>query len=67
MRTLLVGMAIALVAVPAYGQGMGSKRHHGQSAKTTEQKPKVDDKAYSSALSRIPVPEKKYDPWQSKR
>ena len=73
MKTLLVAATIALTtfafwAAPAYSQGLGgSRKHHGQAPKTEAQKPKVDDKGYNAALARIPTPDKKYDPWQSKR
>ena len=68
MRTFLVAVIIVLLAAPAVAQGMGSsKRHRGQAAKTEEQKPKVDEKGYNAALSRIPPPAKKYDPWGNKR
>jgi hypothetical protein len=29
----------------------------------TENRPKVDEKAYKAALDRIPTPKKPYDPW----
>jgi len=32
-----------------------------------DKKPKVDEKAYKSALERIPEPSKKYDPWDVAR
>jgi len=68
MRTFLVAVLVALLAAPACAQGMGgSKRHRGQAVKTEEKKPKVDEKGYNAALSRIPPPAKKYDPWDSKR
>jgi len=67
MRTLLVAVTIAALTLPAYSQGMRGAKRHGQAQKTEQKKPKVDEKGYNAALSRIPVPEKKYDPWQSKR
>src|SRR6266851_4545963 len=48
----------------AYAQGMRRSKRHGQGQRTEQPKPKADDKGYNAALSRIPVPEKKYDPWQ---
>jgi hypothetical protein len=56
MRTFTVAaVAVALLTVPAYSQGMpGGKRHHGQEQKTEGQKKKPDDKAYNAAVSRIP-------------
>ena len=67
MRTLLVAVTIALLATSAYAQGMRGSKRHGQGQRTEQPKPKADDKGYNAALSRIPMPEKKYDPWQSKR
>jgi hypothetical protein len=40
---------------------MGKKGSHA--APTTDDKPRVDDKAYKAALDRIPTPKKPYDPW----
>jgi hypothetical protein len=50
-----------MLAVPAAAQ-MG-KRHGGGGEAKSEQKPKVDEKAYQDALKRIPDPKDKYDPW----
>jgi hypothetical protein len=58
---LAVAMTMAIV-MPAYAQMGGGKKHQGDDKKT-EQKPKVDDKAYKAALERIPDPKEKYDPW----
>jgi hypothetical protein len=64
MRTFAVAaVAVVLLTVPVYSQGMpGGKRQHGQGQKTEAQKKKPDDKAYNAAVSRIP--DQKYDPWQ---
>ena len=35
----------------------------GDDAKSDQKKPQVDEKAYKSALERIPEPKEKYDPW----
>ena len=35
--------------------------------KKTDDKPKVDEKAYNEALKRIPEPKEKYDPWSGAR
>jgi hypothetical protein len=68
MRGLMAAAIIALLTVPAYSQGMsGGKKHRGQEQKTDGQKKNPDDKAYKAALDRIPVPNKKYDPWQNMR
>jgi opacity protein-like surface antigen len=47
--------------------GMGGGRHHGQqkNAKAAPPKPKVDEKAYNSALKEIP--NKPYDAWHGVR
>jgi hypothetical protein len=62
-----VTIALTLVtslAPPAHSQGLGSKGGGGASAYPAENlPPKVDEKAYKSALDRIPEPSKKYDPW----
>jgi|GraSoiStandDraft_47_1057283.scaffolds.fasta_scaffold1241406_1 hypothetical protein len=61
MKTFTVAAVIlALVAAPAYAQS----RRPGAPARVPEESaPKVDDKAYKSALDRIPEPKEKYDPW----
>jgi hypothetical protein len=58
--TIAVTLATSLAA-PAYSQGFSKKA--GQTAYPVENQPKVDEKAYNSALDRIPEPNKKYDPW----
>jgi hypothetical protein len=55
-----IAAALLLFAPPAHAQ-MGKKGSHA--APTTEQKPRVDEKAYKAALDRIPNPKKPYDPW----
>jgi hypothetical protein len=66
-RSFLAAAIIALPTVSAYSQGAtGGKKHRGQEQKTTAGK-KTDDTAYKAALDRIPVPDKKYDPWQNVR
>jgi hypothetical protein len=66
MRVLTVAAAmLALVAMPAYAQMGGGKRHQADdsAAKTDPAKKKADEKAYKAALERIPEPKEKYDPW----
>jgi hypothetical protein len=61
---IIVAAAISWLAIPAHSQsveGMGKKG--GREPYPEEKKPKVDEKAYKSALERIPEPTKKYDPW----
>lgn len=66
MRVFVVAATIALLTVPACAQGMsGGRGHHKTDQKSEEQKKKPDDKAYTSALGRIP--DRKYDAWQGVR
>ena len=66
-RTKAVGIAVAVAAsvslltLPAYPQGLGKKS--GRAGPQTENRPKVDEKAYKAALDRIPTPKQGYDPW----
>ena len=55
----------SLITLPAYSQNSLGKRpgSGGYSGPPAENKPKVDEKAYKSALERIPEPTQKYDPW----
>jgi hypothetical protein len=74
VTTAVVAM-VALGAAPVSAQMMGgggtdgvSKGHRGsQEGQKTDAKPtpKVDEKAYNSALSG--VPDQKFDPWKSAR
>jgi hypothetical protein len=65
--------AAALLAAPAHSQTLGQqqmeqgKGRGGRSPYPTENKPKVDEKAYKAALDRIPEPTRKYDPWEVAR
>ncbi|WP_456862230.1 hypothetical protein [Bradyrhizobium sp. USDA 4503] len=59
-RFTVAAVILALLATPTLAQG----RRGGAGGDTkTEQKPKVDEKAYKAALDRIPEPKEKYDPW----
>ena len=58
-----VGMAFVAVVfcIPsAHAQGLKKGSH---AAPTYDERPRVDEKAYNSALERIPTPKKPYDPW----
>jgi hypothetical protein len=55
---LVIAAAMLLLVPSAYAQGK-----KGHSTPPTENKPKVDEKAYKAALDRIPTPKKPYDPW----
>lgn len=56
----VAAVVLALIATPTLAQG---RRGGGGDDRKTEQKPKVDEKAYKAALDRIPEPKEKYDPW----
>ncbi|MCK1734226.1 hypothetical protein IVA79_09720 [Bradyrhizobium sp. 138] len=65
MRILVIAAAVlALTAGSAQAQG---RRQPLDPAKPADNKPKVDEKAYKSALERIPEPKDKYDPWGGAR
>ena len=65
MRKFLVVMIILGLAVPASAQGMGGKKHRGNSQKAEQRKPQVDEKASKAALDKLP--DKKFDPWGTVR
>ena len=64
---LAAAAALACLAMPAVllTPAMAQKGRH----KSSDEKPaanaaaKIDEKAYQAALSRIPEPKQKYDPW----
>ena len=74
-------LTFALLTAPVHAQGMpgepgampgsdgtsGGKHRKGTGQKTQDQekKPKVDDKAYRSAIDRLP--DQKFDPWANTR
>ena len=60
VAVLIVAMTLPFFASTADAQ-MGKKGGHAGAP--TEAKPRVDEKAYKSALDRIPTPKKPYDPW----
>jgi hypothetical protein len=63
IATLIVVAALASSpAFPAYSEGL-SQMGRGYAGPPAENHPKIDEKAYKSALDRIPAPDKKYDPW----
>jgi len=69
MRTFVAAaVTIALLTMPAYSQGLtNGKKHHPPEQKTEESKNKVDEKAYKSALDRLPNQKQNFDPWQNVR
>jgi hypothetical protein len=58
--TAWVAAATLLLLVPS---AQAQMRRGSHAAPSTEQKPRVDEKAYDAALKRIPDPKKPYDPW----
>ena len=57
---------LALTALPAQAQMMGGGGKRGNTSdlrRPDDKKPVIDEKAYKSALERIPEPKEKYDPW----
>ena len=63
MKTFTVAMAVAmmtLLAMPAHAQ---ARRPKEETKKAEEKTSVIDEKAYKSALERIPEPKEKYDPW----
>jgi hypothetical protein len=67
MRFFIAVLAVALLAMPAYAQmaagaGKPSDRTPPPPPVDEAQK-KKDEKAFKEGVSRIPTPEKKYDPW----
>jgi hypothetical protein len=68
IRTLVAtAMVISSLALPAYAQGVGLHSRPGNGGydpnPPVEKTQKVDEKAYKSAVDRIPEPTQKYDPW----
>ena len=57
----IAALILSVLAMPAYAQG--KRPHGGNEKKATDDRPKVDEKAYKAALERIPEPKEKYDPW----
>ena len=68
MRILVIAAAVlALTAASAQAQMGGGGRRGANEGPKTDNKPKVDEKAYKAALERIPEPKEKYDPWSGAR
>ena len=73
MRTFMAAALVAALTVPAYSQspggigGAGGGRGGGgrqpSSAPADPEKKKSEDKAFNDAVKRIPLPDKKFDPW----
>ena len=74
MRTVVIALAaIAVLASPAYSQSRGGKAGGGKNAQAEQlaEERKRDhaenEKAYQSAVGRIPEKKVKHDPWGSLR
>jgi hypothetical protein len=75
MRLFIVAIVMALLTIPANSQmsgGKGSMSGAGGPADRSppppdKEKQKKDEKAFNDAVTRIPPPEKKYDPWGAVR
>ena len=66
MRILVIAAAVlALTAASAQAQGAAAEA--SRTKPKSDNKPKVDEKAYKAALERIPEPKEKYDPWGGAR
>jgi len=75
MRPFIIAILMAALTVPAYSQvgGGGSGGSwagsvgRGGSARTAPPvdpaKKKAEEKAFNDAVKRIPLPDKKFDPW----
>ena len=74
MRTLLAAALVAALTVPAYSQAPGGTGGAGgggrggggrqlTAAPVDPEKKKADEKAFNDAVKRIPLPDKKFDPW----
>ncbi|MCK1745552.1 hypothetical protein IVA80_33515 [Bradyrhizobium sp. 139] len=67
MRILVIAAAVlALTVASAQAQGRGTGQPN-ESGQKSDNKPKVDERAYKAALERIPEPKEKYDPWSGAR
>jgi hypothetical protein len=69
IKTLIAAATItSWFMLPAYSQGLTKRPGNGgYDGPPVENHPKVDEKAYKSALEHIPDPDKKYDPWDIAR
>ena len=68
-RTKAIGVACAVAAMTVFlvPSANAQMRKGSHAAPSTEEKPRVDDKAYKAALDRIPTPKQPYDPWGQTR
>jgi hypothetical protein len=61
--TALAALAALLVFAPSAHAQVSNSKKGSHAAPTPDDRPRVDEKAYKSALERIPTPKKPYDPW----
>ncbi len=64
MRILVIAAAVFALAAVSAAQG---RRQPNDGAKPADNTPKIDEKAYKTALEGIPEPKDKYDPWGGAR
>ena len=62
MKTFTIA-AVVLALFTTAAANAQAKRPREESKQKTDDRPKVDEKAYKAALERIPEPKEKYDPW----
>jgi hypothetical protein len=67
MKTLRMVIAVAMLtsfAMPANAEGFQKGIDHSRDEKKPDiRQQKADERAYKSALEKIPDPKEKYDPW----
>jgi hypothetical protein len=66
LMVVAIALVTALTAAPAYSQSSSGRQMKHPDPPNDSAKKKADDKAYSDALSTVPVT-KEYDPWASVR
>jgi hypothetical protein len=62
MKTFTIA-AVMLALLTTTAANAQAKRPREEPKQKTDDRPKVDEKAYKAALERIPEPKEKYDPW----
>jgi hypothetical protein len=68
MKTIAVAaVLVAFLTMPAYAQSRGRQAPDPQKVEEESRKKATEDKAYSSAVSRIPEAKQEYDPWAGVR
>jgi hypothetical protein len=62
MKTFTIA-AVMLALLTTTAANAQAKRPREEQKQKTDDRPKVDEKAYKAALEKIPEPKEKYDPW----